>query len=211
MRRALFLKRPIAIRLLLVAILAFFLFSTTSVGAKSQESPSFEKAEFTYSSDPAKLVLFVSSSAGLSGKVRSMALYGDGRLELRVNRGSEVLETHDRLLTFEESKELIRVAIAHGLAEYDSTRLYAEKLKRSEGQLPASGHDFTKLTVLLSLESYQRGSTKQEEVEKTIRSEALELEARAYRDLLEIRGLVALSREMSNQFRRARAEQESSQ
>ncbi len=76
----------------------------------------YSEAKFQISDDAAELVLRVEHAG------RSMSLYGDGRLDIQAGEG----ESYTRRLERSRMLEIFRVAVDHGLAEFDVQLLLLE-------------------------------------------------------------------------------------
>ncbi len=136
--------------------------------ARASENP-YAGAEFTVSSDPSAVVLFVQVLAPAEPKeYRSLRLFGDGRLELSNSKAgaSEPLR-RERRLDEVARRDLVNVAVSHGLAEWDATRIESEKAIALNGrQLSIS--DGNVVTVWLTLETYRRNGEERTGVSKQI-------------------------------------------
>ena len=121
------------------------------------EEPDYTQAEFTYPSDPTRELLHVSSAGTMIKSTHSMTLTGDGTLTLRSNHeGRE--EEYTSLLENREVEQLLRLAVDHGLAEWDETRVQAKQLDVTRGRGATTPTDASRAHVRLSIDDYGRGS-----------------------------------------------------
>lgn len=164
-------------------------------------------SSFTFSSDPAEVVLSIASETGLRRRRTSMSIYGDGRTELRVAAGEQVREQYEVSLDYSEVEALLRLAVNHGLVEYDSTNIMARRFRRLQGRPYGGAADASQLKLSLSLESYTRGDYAQRNVEKSIRFYAAGLAARAFPEIKEIQGLAELQRRFFTMLAEAKKKQ----
>lgn len=162
----------------------------------------FSDASFTFSADPAAVVLSVQYAGGLSGTVERLTLYGDGRLELSRGRGPHIQSREELKLEFEEMNALLKTAVSHGLAEWDGTRIRVRQMELNRGKEFNAPTDHPTATILLSLEDYRRGQYVASDVDRTIRCYAPYLVDEHYPKILEIRGIVELLDRMNDSFAR---------
>ncbi len=144
-------------------------------------------ADFSLSSDPSAVLLFVQVGTPTTGITRSMRLFGDGRLELATSRAS-VPERHSISLDDEAKRALVAIAVNHGLAEWDTTRIESEKAIALDGrQFVAS--DGNVVRVMLTLERYQRGDQVRENVTKSMTVSSPNLAVRYFPNVPEFKGV----------------------
>lgn len=119
---------------------------------------------FTFSSDPEVAVLTVTNIGGLSGKSSTYTLYGDGRLHFE-RRGSPtvVYESSEAKLSYEEARDLLAVAVEHGLLDTSQQELLAEVKDRFV--LTDAGTTVVEIHVT----SYTRNGAEQGAVSSTLR------------------------------------------
>jgi hypothetical protein len=103
---------------LALAVAAGGALAEKSVVPDAEETPSF-----TISADPTVAVLQLAFWGGNLGNRLAYALYGDGRLVRIMHRGTEILE-HEVHLSFDESMELVAIAVRHGLVETSTAELF---------------------------------------------------------------------------------------
>ncbi len=156
----------------------------------------FTDATFQVSSDPAQLILKW-GSGGLAGH-QHMELYGDGRLEL-----STRTDRFRRELTFAEMTALVRIAVDHGLAEWDENAVLT-KVREVERGLARRMSDGTTDSVTLNLASYERGSYQREELQRSISFYNAGMVLDEAPNVLELQGIDALAKFAEEQVRQAR-------
>jgi len=131
----------------------FVFLSWLMIPAHADEPKTLNDAIWTVSTDPTKPLLKISTS-GMDGTRRSALLYGDGRLQLEHN----YYGNWEQQLSTEEIHAIISIAVTHGLAEWDSETILARQVHKYGSPFP--GVDGLYVGILLSLESYERGSYK---------------------------------------------------
>jgi len=162
--------------------------------AIAQESP-YASAEFSVSSDPANLILLVQGYSTSVDVTDSLRLFGDGRLELAVSGRLPEPERRQLMLTEAAKEELVAIAVRHGLAEWDTSRIESEKsILLNSRQMGTS--DGYVLTVTLALESYRRGSFERADVVKKMSVASPDLAMEYFPGLPEFRGLFELQKYM---------------
>lgn len=142
------MRRTPALRLLLLGAGALLILSPLVRGAEEAEPVT---RSFTFSSDPEVTVLTVTFVGGLSGKRSVYALHGDGRLELtRSGSRDAIYESAEATLTYDEARDLLAVAVDHGLLDVTQEELLASVKD------PAVIADAGTMTVELRVTSYTR-------------------------------------------------------
>lgn len=171
-------------------------------GSIELPAPSYRDATFQLSSDPEQLILSFKIHHGYNG-LRSLSLYGDGRLELRVQgkkgRDLVIWESFDRQLDYPEMAELVRQAVDHGFAEWDADSLHFQGVTAySTHALWAFGE--------IHLESYQRGDYSRLSLVRPFKLGDVRLAREFSADVLQVQGLEAMVRSLDHHFESARRE-----
>lgn len=120
-----------------------------------------DEIQYTYSRDPAEVVVFVSSTNKMRARTRSMTVYGDGRVELSYGRRHQLVEEHVTHLDSDALEELVAIAANHRLPEWSETSLYA-RMSKTLGAGNFSISDGTGHRFIIALESYKRGAITRE-------------------------------------------------
>lgn len=188
-------ERPIVVTVAAVSLLI-----ASACAAASGSPPDFSVANFSYNNDPTKVILYVAVGGGMRANKRSMTLYGDGRLQLVEVHGGITGKSHESLLSTAEINRLLRIAVDHGLAEWDSTRIRARLLERSGGNNFSPPEDFPSVLVLLSIENYEREGYEAEHVEKELRFRGARFFAPHLPSVPEIAGIATLHDELNRLF-----------
>jgi hypothetical protein len=138
------------------AVASFWTFAASS-GLSAVENP-YTESEFTISSDPAAVILFVQVTfPSAARESQSLRLFGDGRLEL--TSAKDVFpepRRSERRLDEATMRELVGIAVRHGLAEWDTTRIESEKAIALNGRQFSTSDGYI-VTVWLTLNTYRRG------------------------------------------------------
>ncbi len=169
--------------------------------------PDYNAASFTFSADPSKVVLSTNSVSGFRRRVTSMVLYGDGRVEIRVEIGGEEKERYEEFLVFAEVEALLRETVSHGLAEYDSTSVRARQYRQRWGRPYSGVEDGSRMAVSLLLETYTRDAYARNGLTRSIQFDTPRIAARAVPEITEIRGLAKLQAGLFSMLDRARMQQ----
>lgn len=189
------------------AIALLFLFVSLSACGEVTASPvELSEAEFSFSTDPTEVVLSVHYGGGLSRSFREMKLYGDGRLELSRGHGPSLLEQRELVLEFEQARALLQAAVTHGLAEWDEDRIRARQMELTGGRTFNAPTDHPTATILVSLESYERGALEVADLDRTIRCYAPYFVDQHYPKIVEIRGIVELLDRMNDYWTKLEGE-----
>lgn len=193
------LKRAI---LLLALLLLLSLFGLPLL-AEEAANP-FSEARFTISEDPTALVLHVRYGGGMLGSFESLSLYGDGRLVTKKGRVRTVHEEHAEILSVEETQRLLRLAVDHGLAEWDGMAFRAKALEVNAGKPIVVPTDSLRATVLIALETYDRGAYHRQNLEQKISFEAPQFVRQHYPEMREVTGIALLIDELRSKLAAAR-------
>ena len=164
---------------------------------------SFKDATFELSSDPDQVILGWGYGSGMSNRSLSMKLYGDGRLELKSVGSEEGNESYTRELIFSEMVSLVRVAVDHGLAEWDGARVWAE-VAAAGGGLARRMADAGGMGVEIHLDEYRRGNYARSPLKRSFAVNNAQGSLREAPGVLELQGLHALSEFANNQMKIAR-------
>ena len=157
----------------------------------------YQDATFNLSSDPEQLILSFRIRHGFNGS-RSMRLYGDGRLELRLTGKGVIHESFDRSLSYPVMVELVRAAVDHGFAEWDRDGLHFHGITaRSTHAQRAVGE--------LHLETYQRGDYARGSLTRLFEFGDVGMAREHSTEVLQVKGLEALIRELDYHFDSARS------
>lgn len=161
-------------------------------GSIEPQTPLYEDARFTFSSDPSQLIL--SFRVSVDGSGPSMRLYGDGRLQLqRFDSRGAAVASWDRNLSFAEMTELVRLAVDHGFAEWDRDNLdFLGVASRSSHPTVAFGE--------LHLENYQRGEYTRADLDRPFRFGDVRLGLQYSSDVLQIQGLKTMQQALDSHF-----------
>lgn len=93
-------------------------------------------------------MLVLSYSGGMTGEQKRYILYGDGRLDMQHrSHTDELLERRERMLSYEDMRMLLEIAVQHGLMECTSDEL-AKHLPRVT--------DAADMSATISLEHHTR-------------------------------------------------------
>ncbi|MEM6455817.1 MAG: hypothetical protein AAF772_12035 [Acidobacteriota bacterium] len=167
---------------------AIFWNQASSLGALERT----EQVTYAFSNDPADVVLFVSRTASTPKETRSMTIYGDGRVELSLNRWDPI-GTYELKLTPPELSALIAIAAEHRLPEWDYEsigRRIGVQLERQ--QISEREH----VRVIIALESYQRGTHQHRDFVRSFDFLQLTAVAEAAPQVTELIGLSILTEEL---------------
>ena len=145
-------------------------------------------AEFTISSDPSAVVLFVQGHAVQSSVTHSMRLFGDGRLEVTVTGQAPVPDRRVTQLDKTAQQDLVGIAVRHGLPEWDTTRIESEKAIALKGQHLATADGYV-VTVMIALETYRRGDRQLEGVVKKMSVTSPATAVEYFPEIQEFRGI----------------------
>lgn len=172
--------------------LALALFIVIPALGQRKGEPPYTEATFSYPSDPTRVLLQVTTGA-MDMTIRSMTLYGDGRLDLEVRSGTQtVVSEYTRDLEPAEVEAMLRLAVDHGLAEWDGTRIRAHQLRERGGRGYLPPTDTTRATIVVALEDYRRGDYKVEHVEQLIRLQAPRFTSEFSPGIPELKGVADL-------------------
>lgn len=171
--------------------------TTLLLGANTLHSEDLDKygdVQFTYSDDPAAVVLFVNVLNLMANISHSATLYGDGRIELQVRHAgtNTLMEEYEITITSEKVHALLREVVHHGLAEWDGASVHARQLRLTSGHGYASPSDSLRVAVVLALDSYSRASYSQKNIERTIRVRGPSHGANLFPEIVELEGVKKL-------------------
>lgn len=156
------------------------------------EGNQFETAAFTTSSDPSAVVLFVQVSYRTAPREsRSMRLFGDGRLEISSSGDRRPAQQRERRLDEAAQQELVGLAVRHGLAEWDATRIESEKAIALNGRQFTTA-DGSMVSVRLALETYVRGGVERTGVSRRVDVANPLLTAERFPNIPEFKGVLEL-------------------
>jgi hypothetical protein len=183
------MRRALPLGLLLLGAGTLLALVPLSRGADDGEAIT---RSFTFSSDPEVAVLTITHIGGLSGGRNVYILYGDGRLrqELRTRRG-DLRESSEAALSYNETRDFLEVAVAHGLLDTSPEELLAE-LKH-----PPAIVDAGTMVVEIHVTSYTRNDEEQGPVSNTLRLTAPRTEHAMNPESTPIAGMAALSEHLS--------------
>lgn len=119
------------------------------------------KGEFWLNPDPSLELLKVKTVARQTGITFTSILHGDGRLTMQVGDygGSNIFETLELELTYEEVVTLMRAVVDAGLMEYDDERV---RLKMGyQGKRVFTVNDGLTFFLTINLPSYQGPSQRE--------------------------------------------------
>lgn len=155
------MRRTLFLGLVLVGVGALLAVVPLSRGKDESEAVT---RSFTFSSDAEVAVLTVTDIGGLSGKSTIYTLYGDGRLRFeRRGRATVVYESVEATLSYQEARDLLAVAIDHGLLDISQQELVAGVKDRFV--LTDAGTTVVEIHVT----SYTRNGEEQGAVSNTLR------------------------------------------
>ena len=151
--------------LLLVLLLLGVGGGVLTLGVRSRgETGETISRSFALSSDPEVAVLTVTSSGGLSGKQTRYVLYGDGRLVMERRGSPEVVyESSEAILSLPEARDLVGVAVDHGLLDISQQQLLAGVKE------PSAITDAGSTTVEIQVASYNYNGVERGAVTNTLR------------------------------------------
>ncbi|MBZ0090496.1 MAG: hypothetical protein K8H90_08975, partial [Thermoanaerobaculia bacterium] len=137
---------------------AGFCVPAVSSGSSAVQN-AYADAEFTTSSDPAAVILFVQVTfPSAARESQSMRLFGDGRLELTAARDAfPEPRRSERMLDEATARDLVGIAVRHGLAEWDTTRIESEKAIALNGRQFSTSDGYI-VSVWLTLDTYRHGT-----------------------------------------------------
>jgi hypothetical protein len=167
----------------------------TLCAASPDEIVPFDQAQFVYSTNPAKVVLSIAIE-GMTPARSLFTLYGDGRLTRLEFWGNDEKVRTEVTLTADQLKDLLGIAVTHGLAEWDLTRVQDQQIARI-GQLYVAPDDESRILILLSLTEYRRGEFYRAPVEEKIRFSGAAFFSRRLPKIPEIEGIQKLNAETS--------------
>lgn len=164
--------------------------------------PDYSDAVFSVPADPTRAVLHVTITS-MDMIVRSLTLYGDGRVELTHNVDGE----SELQLEFQDVESVLEGAVRHGLAEYDAMAVRARKLTLREGKPLPGSLDGPNVLVLLSVDGYKRGGYSAPTVERKITMKGPRLSARFFPEIPQFQGVVDLVDWTVSKFEDAKTQQ----
>jgi hypothetical protein len=166
------------------------------VAAPSGGDPTdYTAAKFGLPSDPSRVVLSLRQSS-MSLTVRTVRLYGDGRLELTDGHLAEYV----RYLDDADLQAVLFVAVGHGLVEYDELAIIAEKWMRFQRRPPPPTSDAGHVNVVVSVDHYEREGFEAERADNELSFVDLRGDGKYFPEVPQFRGVSMLLGWMHEQF-----------
>lgn len=148
--------------------------------------------EFTFSSDPSVAVLTITYIGGLSGDRTVYIFHGDGRLRLEQRaRNDEVHKSSETTLSYDEMRDLLAIAVEHGLLDTSPEGLLAEITH------PPTIRDAGTMVVEVHVTSYTRNGEDLGAASNTLRLNAPRAQYAKHPESTPIAGMAALSDQLS--------------
>jgi len=189
-------------RVIPIMMLTWVFLAVCALGQRKGEPP-YTEATFNYSKNPTRVVLHVIMS-GQDLKIRTMTLFGDGRLDFEVRTGTEtILAESSRQISTEEMNRILRDAVDHGLVEWDNGRIHSLQLTSRGGRGYGPPEDSANVTLLIALTEYRRGPYQLKDVERTIRVHGPGYAAEDFPEIVEFAGINNLVILMNEEFGKA--------
>ncbi len=163
--------------------------------------PPYSEASFILSSDPGQLVLSLWRPVTYEHSLTAR-LYGDGRLEMEhKERGREPV-IYERSLSFPEMVALIRIAVDHGFAEWDSEAL------RTVLGIGRAAKDAARAGGEIYLAKYQRGEYQRSDLGREFRFNDVGMAQQYSSHVTQVQGLLELRKALDEYFELARGERQ---
>jgi len=174
---------------------------TASAAALENRPP--ESASVVFSDDSETVVLFIQMNAATARDVRSLSVFGDGRVVLsRGPDGESPIDTKETRLARAEVEDLLELCIVGRLASYDPMSLNARR-RTALGGRPFSAPDGAPtLAVMFQVENARLGDTDLGRVRGSVTEFAVDLGAETFPGFPEYRSLAALQSYLLESFRR---------
>lgn len=185
----------------LASVLSTILF-LCCCGQVSAVESDYSDAVFSVPADPTRAVLHVTITS-MDMVVRSLTLFGDGRVELTHNVDGEF----EYRLEFQDVQSVLGGAVHHGLAEYDAMAVRARKLALREGKPFPGSPDGPNVLVLLSVDDYKRGDYSVANAERKITMKDPRFSAKFFPQIPQFQGVADLVEWTLLIFERAREEE----
>lgn len=181
-------------------LVAFFL---CCCGASAAQQVDYTTADFTIPADPTRAVLHITITP-MDMRVRSLTLFGDGRLELTDTRLGEL----SGQVEFSEVVKVVSSAVRAGLVEYDPMAIHARQLTLKEGKQFPPRPDATSITLLLGVDDYRRGSFEVDRVHKRVSLRDAAFKAKHFPQIPQFKATADLVEWMSVKFEEAESAME---
>lgn len=162
-----------------------------AAGSPSPAISDDEAVSFVYSDDPRTSVLFVQEEWSSTGDLRSLIVFGDGRMQLSNGSAGAEPEVRNSTLSTGRLDALIRQVVEDGLADYDAPTMEARLRSRVGDAIPLES-DGPLVTVLVSLEELEREGRVRSPISTRIQLGSPRLLATAFPDFPEFQGIVRL-------------------
>lgn len=179
-------------------IAAVFALATMVGGAAFGSGSAGDELSFEYSDDPAAVVLYLQLFGTGTDSATSYTLYGDGRLQCE-KRVARQTRTSERQLEPRDVRGLLALAIEHGLADWDDTRIESEMAREQPG-IDSIVTDAETTSLTIALVRFQRGARVTQDLRKRIRVTAPDLAAKAFPAIREFNGLVQVRVRLESLF-----------
>lgn len=148
--------------------------------------------EFTFSADPEVAVLTITHIGGLSGDRTVYTLYGAGRLRLEQrSRSDEVHKSSETMLSYDEMRDFLAIAVEHELLDTSPEGLLAEITH------PPTIRDAGTMVVEIHVTSYTRNGENLGAASNTLRLTAPRAQYARHLESTPIGGMAALSDQLS--------------
>jgi len=178
--------------------------SAFSATDQEPESATLPERSFTITSDPTEPVVSMKSRSGSSNNRSNYTLYGDGRFVHEAFTGSgDLFGSWELTLPFDELRELVAIAVDHGLMETDDgqieTRrkaLVRQDLDPRRGGVTVSDEGWLALTIYLA--TYTRDDQTTKQVIKTFKPKYVMVFETVFPEIPEYAGLAEFLRRLNS-------------
>lgn len=179
-----------------VAISAFIVTNCSAESAATSEQASssrFSSASFEYSASSEEPVLQVTLIATYGPRERPVTeVYGDGTFVFKTVVGTTVVKEQQGQISPDQIQKVLRLAVDHGLAEWDLTRVHAQQIEKNNGKLYPIPADSSKTRVEIRLQDYERGTVRKSPLRVDFEFHGADQAHRRFPPILEIEGIIAI-------------------
>ena len=184
-------------------LIVFLALMNVCCGVRAEEAASREAryadADYSYSHDPIKAVLTISTSSNDFTK-QSLIIFGDGRMEISDSRKG----SWEAQLEREAMDTLVHRLVRLGLAEWDGDTIRAWQLQDLGGPFPGKT-DAMRIRVLFALDEYKRGNYRVESIQRSATVRAPAFVERTFPNIPQFKALSELADLLSSEIEKAAA------
>ena len=190
-----------------IALGMLFLLLSQTMAQRSGDIP-YTDATFQISQDSTKVVLQVITSGSALGRISTITLCGDGLIEFEKRERGRILEEYTATANIGSAgvHDLMRVAVSHGLPEWDSSTIMAWMRQKRPSTLKVT--DGGQIYVALTLERYQRGVFEKTDHAVSFKANAYDKHAEFYPEIKQFQGIVKIADRLFEEWRIARGPKE---